>query len=292
MQIYINKPNNSLYELCISDINVSVTTEYVKQISKSDNIEVINFTNKFNSKINLSDNTCVKKIFFETGSKFTRNLDSLPQSLEYLEIVRGKFSKTIDNLPLQLKVLIIGNSFNKPVDNLPSSLERLCISGYFNQPIDNLPSSLLYLNLNCGYLKHPINNLPNQLKTLFLDNYKLNIDRLPISLKTLNLTNYYEKINNLPDSITYLNSDVNNLIDFLVEFPKSLEVLELYSYSMYTNQIKLEIILNKLPKSIKYVSIIANNLISFVSSNPNHIFFRDDECRSECNKYKYKILFN
>lgn len=92
-------------------------------------------------------------------------LNNLPLNLTSLIIhdcnllPRDNFLFPIDNLPLNLKILVIlGSGFNYPVDNLPKTLTYLKLGNMFSHSIDNLPTSII--------------NLPTSIINLVLNNNK------------------------------------------------------------------------------------------------------------------------
>lgn len=89
------------------------------------------------------------------------SMEKLPCTLTHI-IFHG-LDKPIDNLPVSLTHLTLGNNFNKPIDHLLSSLTHLIIGNRFNQPINHLPS-LIFLKLGNRF-KQPT-QLPSSITEL------------------------------------------------------------------------------------------------------------------------------
>lgn len=110
------------------------------------------------------------------GIKYNQNLDSLPESVKFIEFV-----------------------------------EQM----YFNKQLDNLPSQLEYLNLQFqNSYNYTISNLPNSLKILELGEYKLKIDKLPTNLTELRIASpvkfieYTFDIDDINDMINLQNTQI------------------------------------------------------------------------------------
>lgn len=129
-------------------------------------------------------------------------LNNLPASLLRLEIWVARFSRTLDNLPPNLKVLRIdtggtGNycsGYPHPLNNLPSGLEIL----YFPETIsmdsddypanfEHLPSGLKYLYLQPDYAKTiNFNLMPDSVEVIEIHNFAdivTLMNKYPASLK-------------------------------------------------------------------------------------------------------------
>ena len=154
---------------------------------------------------------------------FEQQFYALPESLVRLELFMGGYDCKLDNLPPNLKYLLIdvicGDSYaygySHPLDNLPHSLEVLYFpetcdrfSKQYSGNLHNLPSGLKYLYLPMHIsVKTDYNNLPDSLEIIEFDNYPRiveNINRYPSSLKKIysNMWYYndendkqYEKVN-------------------------------------------------------------------------------------------------
>lgn len=102
----------------------------------------------------------------------------------------------IDQIPDNVRSLILSKTFDKSIDNLPSTIEKLQINGKFNQKINKLPSNLIHLQLT-GKFDNYIINFPNHLEYLkFGDIYSKELSNLPVSLKSLTIgLNYEYKLN-------------------------------------------------------------------------------------------------
>ncbi len=149
----------------------------------------------------------------------TYNCDSctnLPSNLEYLRL-NGYITIPLDTLPQGLKYLeIIKTSFKDTLDNLPPCLEYLeIISKYMNsqQNLTQLPESLTTLILDIKDAKYNIfalPKLPSNLKNLCLLSHYVDFDVIfPDSLESLEIkTNRYNLANdiipNLPANLQHI----------------------------------------------------------------------------------------
>lgn len=139
------------------------------------------------------------------GTYFKQLINYLPKYLESLEFVsQSLFNHSIDLLPINLKILILGNDFNKEVNNLPSKLQKLIFGNDFNKSIELLPIGLKYLKLGENF-NQPINNLPSTINHLVLGKYfNQTIEMLPSSIEILEFSlnsNFTQSFDNIPSSI-------------------------------------------------------------------------------------------
>ncbi len=157
------------------------------------------------------------------------SLNSLPDSLESLEIKISDFNAPIFYFPESLKSLVINsNEFNQSLSELNKSLKFLTIhSPKFNRQINKLPPSVQSVSIMSDLFNQPISGNMPQLKVFIVISSVFNqdISKLPNSLLTL-VIHSHKFTNNL-----------NNL-------PKNLENLSFKS-SLYTTEIQ------KLPFKLK-----------------------------------------
>jgi hypothetical protein len=133
-----------------------------------------------------------------------RNLDSLPDSLEELDVedaadvrrlpnlprlryldIRGAPVEDLTNLPAGLKSLKISGAQFKALPHLPDTLSDLAVVDTAIRQIGDLPSSLRSLLLQGGKIE-AVENLPPELHSLTLINTSLHrLPALPASLQTL-----------------------------------------------------------------------------------------------------------
>jgi len=155
------------------------------------------FYDTFDSPINddmleiIKDKGC-RNLHF--GKNFNQNLDNLSDFIESIRLWECLyFNQPLDNLPVNLNKLVVGDSFKKPLDFLPFGLKHLELPVGYNQPLDNLPSGLEYLKIDWCYDK-PLNNLPEGLKILkiFTGLYKYDLLNLPHSLEKLIIPSSYK----------------------------------------------------------------------------------------------------
>jgi len=129
-------------------------------------------------------------------------LENLPNNLKIL-VLNGNFNQRLVNLPNNLRDLILDYKFNQPLENLPESLRYLCLHGAFNQSLDNFPDKLQTLMLGNAF-NQKINKLPKGLRNLTLRNsFDLKLENLPYGLRYLTISN--SKLENLPSSLRELN---------------------------------------------------------------------------------------
>ena len=57
----------------------------------------------------------------------------------------------IDNLPNNLRYLLLGYSFNHSIDSLPDSITHLHLGPSFSQPVNKLPKNLIVLGIYHNY---------------------------------------------------------------------------------------------------------------------------------------------
>ena len=159
--------------------------------------EYLNFSDTFNSPIT-DDMLEIIKIrgcrHLHFGKNFNQKLDNLPNFIESILLCEcAYFDKPLDNLPVSLNKLVVGDSFKRSLDFLPVGLKHLELPVGYNQPLDNLPNSLEYLKIDWCYDK-PLNNLPEGLKILkmFSGLYKYDLLILPSSLEKLIIPSSYK----------------------------------------------------------------------------------------------------
>ena len=152
---------------------------------------------------NISAYTNLKTLILEHSNTYYP-LNDLPTSLIRLEIYESEFSWKLDNLPPNLKVLLINtegignycNGYPHPLNNLPYGLEIL----YFPETISmdgvdypanftNLPSSIKYLYVPIELAKTTnFDVIPDSVEVIEFHNYPKyieNINKYPASLKKI-----------------------------------------------------------------------------------------------------------
>lgn len=147
--------------------NLKFGYEFNQPIILPPNLTHVTFGEYFNQPINLPPNIT----HLSLGLDFAQHI-ILPNII-YMEIDSN--NNIIDSLPNSLEELELGFEFNLPIDNLPSGLKKLVIYNYrYSYPLNNLPSSLEYLELEVGAgTKFEILpfNLPRNLKMFKIMNY-------------------------------------------------------------------------------------------------------------------------
>lgn len=187
----------------------------------------------FNKKIIIKKLDCSNNLF-DTIIAYNKNVDihdfefdDNPVKKIYFPYL---FNKNIDLLPQTLRVLIFPTNsiFNKPINDLPISLEILSVGNSFNQSINNLPNKLLHIMLGSKF-NHPVNKLPPYLKTLIfnkLTTFEHELNCLPDSLEFISLPLNYDSNNfSLPNDCKYIyfNTTINKSKNLYLELRKKLE---------------------------------------------------------------------
>jgi hypothetical protein len=114
--------------------------------------------------VNLSNKTIIPVVLnhdiYESFCNFKLLFGNLPSSIEYLKIFEKDYIgtkniilKSILSDIYQIKKdiyenvieLKFNNCIDLPIDNLPLSITHLVLGDNFDQPIDNLPSSIMHL---------------------------------------------------------------------------------------------------------------------------------------------------
>ena len=137
----------------------------------------------------------VKKVTF--GANYNFPLPDIQNKNIEKIIFRGAFNQSINNLPLELKHLHLGESYNLPIVELPEKIETLVLSHCFNHPI-RLPNTLKIFKMGM-FFNQPINKLPEKLEYLFVgENFSFPLPELPVSLKEIKVSPFNknaEKLN-------------------------------------------------------------------------------------------------
>jgi len=95
-----------------------------------------------------------KTIKIETNEKLSPEILNFLKNFNHL-IFNSFFNKSIDNLPLSITKLELGDHFKQSLDFLPINLEELSVKKITQQQVNNLPINLKVLNLR--YLEEEIN---------------------------------------------------------------------------------------------------------------------------------------
>lgn len=165
------------------------------------------------------------------------SVDSLPPTLEWLDIMPYHFNQPLDNLPANLKILKFGQNriwnivegYTHRIDNLPIRLEVL----YFPECItlDGTPNCI------------DIDNLPPNLKILYIPRYipkNMDFNCLPDSIEIINWYNFIEhceQITKYPANLKKINV-FNGDYQKLQSLKKSLNIpynIEINSNPNYNN---------------------------------------------------------
>ena len=222
--------------------------------------KIIKFDFDFNENIDFLENSKIEEIYFESNSQFNKTLNKLPISLKIIKLPRN-FNHKIDFFPPNLEILIIFSNYNYELDNLPEGLLELHLFNNTNYDLSNLPNTIKILQTGNRDIK--INILPANLEKLILPRYHLyKIDIFPQNLKHVQLSYYYNfDISNLPNNLQKLiiaggpreyQEDDDNYYDFpefdqdIDNLPDSIEEIEI-CVTEYNKKI------NKLPKNLETI---------------------------------------
>jgi hypothetical protein len=192
----------------------------IKNILDEYDIKTLEFSNEFNSTLDYIPN-CEHIIF---SQKFNQPLQNLPETLKILEFSTfSTFNYPIqkNNLPNNIKKIIIGNEFKNTLD-LPNSLEILEFkdNNQFNTTF-RLPPNLLELKLSYNY--NQLLEFPNSLQTLILQNKNNQQPNLPINLIHLKINNNYY-LSKLPNTLKTLEIG-DDITEDINTFPSNLNKL-------------------------------------------------------------------
>lgn len=120
--------------------------------------------------------------FVEFMQLFNHSISTLPACVEHIYFPPlSKFNQPLDNLPPELKTLIIGSEYTYRLDNLPHSLLYL---GY-HRPILNISNQ--YPNTTNWLLQDVIGELPSRLKYLSLSVGLYNVLNWSVSIYDKNM---------------------------------------------------------------------------------------------------------
>jgi len=139
-------------------------------------------------------------------TNFTGSIENLPNFLEILSIINSDCLIDLENLPRRLRRLRLDITLKKSLDNLPIQLKVLDLSNAcYNFSLDNLPNSITYLNLNNIYFDQCLDNLPAMLKVLKLgNNFNRELNNLPRKIKKVLIPvngRFDKEIKNIPKSL-------------------------------------------------------------------------------------------
>ena len=155
-EYYIKEVENKATKIifCVSK-NIPLNEKIINEIEKS-NCRIIEFGIQFNQPIcDYLPSRIQKIVFNEKFNKFNQSVNNLPKELKKI-ILGYHFNQPVYNLPTGLQRLTFGCNFNQPVDNLPTGLQRIRFSHNFNQSVNNLPSVLVFEVVQEEYLTFPI----------------------------------------------------------------------------------------------------------------------------------------
>lgn len=154
------------------------------------------------------DNKCIIFNRLFKGPLCEEHIKKLENLKVYDRIKFGhEFNNSIDLLPNNIRVIVLGDLFDKPIDNLHNGLEKIHLGEYFNKNLNNLPTTLKNIHIGLYYNK-PVDFLPNGLEKITFSEgtrFSKSLDNLPNSLIYLEIPILFQNdINNLPESIEFL----------------------------------------------------------------------------------------
>ena len=219
----------------IINIIIECKIKTIVYASWKDKIDCLNFKNNGIKQIIHSNQ--VMDINFNFLNH-VQNFSNLPEDLEILNLSQSKFFfEKLNNLPQNLKKLLLPITYCHRLDNLPINLEcilirnSMCDLSYlpenvkilimdFNEHcsyinLDNLPIGLEKLIINDTLFNGiTLSNLPKKLKTLHLPKMMLK-NLMDKNIHTLSHTGFNEPILNLPPNLEELK--INLEYEFLEE---------------------------------------------------------------------------
>ncbi len=179
-------------------------------------------------------------------------------------VCRNNPIKYLTNLPPNLKILKCEGTDLKSLKGIPESLEKIDCTCTDITSFEGLPNNVKIIKAEyCRKLKY-IYYLPESLEYLRLDNCPIrHIRYIPPKCKGLDMSELQLKhIPYLPDSLEVLKCILTNKLERIYNLPKSLKVLDVWSYIpfpdlpdnlLYLRIPSLKLINNSLPNSIEYV---------------------------------------
>lgn len=178
----------------------------------------------------------IKLKYIKFGQNFNKSIDNLIQinhesSLQIIDLSSSDFDYPINNLPVNLKVLILGNKFNQVLDYLPEGILLLSTGNSFIHPLDKLPEGLEVLIIGNNF-NNTLNNLPSSLQELVLNSYVFNesVYNLPTNIKKFYI-----------HSKSTIKNQLKN-INCLIEYLPVTKVLKNYVYNLSKLDINIELI--------------------------------------------------
>ena len=163
-------------------------------------------------------------------------------------VLNWDYNYPLDNLPCNLKQLLLGGEFNQPLAYLPETLEILKIGFHYSYDLLNLPKSLTTLIIHSHSIRNINLDLPN-LNTLHLDyiifdnNNNNNNDNADCNFNN-QLSNLNKTLKELVLS-SNISSNVNKYID--MHILEKFCVLETLHIGNYNNRI------DKFPPNLKHL---------------------------------------
>ncbi len=196
---------------------------YIKLLTLKDTIV---FGSEFNQNLSMLP-TNIIKIYL--GKNFQKSLIDIPSSIKSIIFADDSlFIGSFDYLHNDLEELVIGDNYNLTINKLPNNLKILVLGKKFESKILNYPPKLKYLDIGNSYT-YSLNNLPNDLETLII-NGKYNSQIIyPIGLRhfiILKDSEFNLELKDLPNSLVYL-SIQNNYTLVISSLPDSIICLEL-----------------------------------------------------------------
>ena len=263
--------NGNINEIINYSKNLKLFNEFNFQ---SSNIKKFKCHNLYDANLNDVENV-----------NFTHLLNSLPESLEELDLLNTAFSiQNINNLPPNLKILKI-KCINLELDNLPNKLESLHIITDGIVCLEYLPSSLenLIINFNKNISDCNLDLLPSSLKNLEIYGMYMNqLNNLPPRLKKLYIPNKYDlEIFNLPIGITELKIGIQykflgNIFSNSFNVDKyNLKILKIgYQYKSYSLSVS-NFDLTSIPQTVEHIEFVDefNQRITWLPPNLKYLSF-------------------
>ncbi len=164
--------------------------------------EKLIFNNDFNEPIEGPILDLISKYeHIHFGMQFNQSLDNLPPNVKSI-VLECDESIPLKNLPDTLKSLSISTEYNLPLEDLPNSIENLILGNHTLRfspspfpSLDNLPNGIKKLEIRTNI---PIVNLPDSIQHIILGiEFKNPIEKLPANLISLSMSDTHPQANEL-----------------------------------------------------------------------------------------------
>jgi hypothetical protein len=195
-----NRELNNDLPLTVKHLIIDRSSVFNKFNSLPNTLETLYYENDYDGPLTLPDTL----VYLKTGHMFNNDLDTIPDSVQYLDLSETYFNKPIHRISDNLKKLTLSFHFNSTINIRNSNLQSIRLSCW-NGDINGLPESLV--ELNSTRFNQPFDGtlFPN-LKWLSLENFTEEFI-CPPNLDTLIFGEYFNREFQIPSSLTVLMFD-------------------------------------------------------------------------------------